>query len=107
MRPCFPTQTFPNHWSIMTGLYPESHGIIFNEFYDPQMDKTFVYTKKEASWESEWWLGEPMWSVAERGGRSSANIMWAGPPVTQNGIAPSLFIPFRVRLTSKGKVKQS
>jgi predicted AlkP superfamily pyrophosphatase or phosphodiesterase len=98
MQPRFPTQTFPNHWSLMTGLYPESHGIIANDFWDPQMQRDFVYTKHDMSWDARWWWGEPMWSVAQRGGRISANIMWPGPPVTSQGIAPALFVPYRVGL---------
>jgi predicted AlkP superfamily pyrophosphatase or phosphodiesterase len=76
MQPRFPTQTFPNHWSLMTGLNPESHGIVANEFWDPVMKKEFVYTKHDQSWDAAWWWGEPLWSVAERGGRRTANIMW-------------------------------
>ena len=92
----------------MTGLYPESHGIIANDFWEPTMGKQFQYTKHEKSWDGDWWWGEPMWSVAERGGRIAANIMWyvlpqerradprPGPPVTAKGIAPHLFVPYKV-----------
>ena len=76
IQPCFPTQTFPNHWSIMTGLYPESHGIVSNEFWDPERGEEFVCTKEDKSWAGGWWWGEPLWSVAERAGRRTANIMW-------------------------------
>jgi hypothetical protein len=76
MQPRFPTLTFPNHWSLMTGLYPESHGIVANDFWDPVHRRHFVYTKEEQSWDGDWWWGEPMWSVAQRGGRIAANIMW-------------------------------
>lgn len=60
----------------MTGLYPESHGIVANDFWDPVKKRHFVYTKHEMSWDADWWWGEPMWSVAERGGLTAANIMW-------------------------------
>lgn len=76
MQPRFPTLTFPNHWSLMTGLYPESHGIVANDFWDPVHGRHFVYTKQEQSWDADWWWGEPMWSVAQRGGRTTANLMW-------------------------------
>ncbi|WVR05549.1 hypothetical protein IAU60_002568 [Kwoniella sp. DSM 27419] len=110
MQPVFPTLTFPNHWSLMTGLYPESHGIIANDFWDPLFvssssadgsseDETtgaqFVYTEEDKSWDARWWWGEPIWSVVERAKRKSAVIMWPGPPVTTAGIAPSYFVPYR------------
>lgn len=60
MRPAFPTLTFPNHWTLLTGLYPSAHGIIANDFYDPAVDKEFVYTEPSKSWDSDWWSGEPV-----------------------------------------------
>ncbi|WVQ85744.1 hypothetical protein IAT38_007911 [Cryptococcus sp. DSM 104549] len=98
MQPVFPSLTFPNHWALMTGLYPESHGIIANDFWDPLFKGEgghFMYTDSEKSWHSEWWLGEPIWSVVERAGRKSAVSMWPGPPVTMAGISPSYFVPYR------------
>ena len=96
MQPCFPTLTFPNHWSMMTGLYPESHGIVANDFWAPATEKQFVLSDRDQSWDPEWWWGEPIWSVAERAGRITANIMWPGPPVTSQGISPTYFIPYDV-----------
>jgi hypothetical protein len=52
--------TFPNHWTMMTGLYPESHGIVANDFFDPTTGKEFTYTVPERSWPAEWWHGEPV-----------------------------------------------
>jgi predicted AlkP superfamily pyrophosphatase or phosphodiesterase len=76
IRPVFPTLTFPNHWAMMTGLYPESSGIVANDFWDPEVEKEFVYTDHEKSWDPRWWWGEPMWSVVQRAGRMAAVIMW-------------------------------
>jgi predicted AlkP superfamily pyrophosphatase or phosphodiesterase len=76
MRPVFPTLTFPNHWAMMTGLYPSSSGIIANDFWDPQEGKEFVYTNTDKSWDAGWWWGEPMWSVVERAGRKAGVVMW-------------------------------
>ena len=76
IQPVFPTLTFPNHWAIMTGLHPESHGIVANDFWDPETGREFRYTEREMSWDSGWWWGEPVWAVVERGGGISANLMW-------------------------------
>src|SRR3954462_3039714 len=56
--PVFPSLTFPNHYTIVTGLYPEHHGIIANEMYDPQLGQTFQIHDREAVVRSEWWGGE-------------------------------------------------
>lgn len=78
LQPVFPSLTFVNHWSILTGLYPSSHGIVANDFYDPALDKEFVYTEPSKSWAPEWWGGEPIWSTAVKNGLRSAVLMWPG-----------------------------
>ncbi|GAA5894436.1 hypothetical protein JCM6882_004821 [Rhodosporidiobolus microsporus] len=94
LQPVFPSLTFPNHWSILTGLYPSSHGIVANDFWDPQLQKEFVYTDPGRSWEGEWWGGEPIWSTAVKAGLRSAVLMWPGPPLMADGTKPSLWYPF-------------
>ncbi|KAF3942357.1 hypothetical protein ABW19_dt0209440 [Dactylella cylindrospora] len=78
MLPSFPSVTFPNHWSLVTGLYPESHGIVGNSFWDPELQKEFFYTDPERSLQSFWWGGEPIWATAERQGVKAAVHMWPG-----------------------------
>lgn len=76
MQPCFPSLTFPNHWSLMTGLYPESHGIVANDFWAKELAEEFHFNR-ESSLDSKWWNGEPLWAIAEKSGRKAANIMWS------------------------------
>ncbi|GAA5991727.1 hypothetical protein JCM10908_001113 [Rhodotorula pacifica] len=94
MRPSFPTLTFPNHWSLLTGLYPSAHGIVANDFFDPAVDKEFVYTEPSKSWDSDWWSGEPLWATAAKNSLRSAVLMWPGPPVLKDGTSPTLWYPF-------------
>ncbi|KAH7927802.1 Phosphodiest-domain-containing protein [Leucogyrophana mollusca] len=95
MKPIFPTLTFPNHWSLMTGLYAESHGIIGNNFWDPATNTEFFYNRIESCWNASWWFGEPMWETAERAGIKTANLMWPGPPHTTSGASSTYFVPWR------------
>lgn len=60
MLPSFPSLTFPNHFTLVTGMYPESHGIVGNNFYDPVMQKQFTYANKELSMKPEYWNAEPV-----------------------------------------------
>lgn len=78
MLPSFPSVTFPNHWSIVTGLYPESHGVVGNSFWDPELQKEFFYTDPERSLQKYWWGGEAIWETAERQGVKAAVHMWPG-----------------------------
>ncbi|KAG2218375.1 hypothetical protein INT45_013326 [Circinella minor] len=88
MHPAFPSVTFPNHWTLATGLHPESHGIVANEFYDPILKKDFSIQDDDA----RWWKGEPIWMTAKRQEKESALIMWPGSFIT--GLKPERVIPF-------------
>ncbi|GAA5823294.1 hypothetical protein JCM11251_007556 [Rhodosporidiobolus azoricus] len=106
LEPCFPSITFPNHWSILTGLYPSSHGIVANDFWDPKLQKEFVYTEPGKSWEGEWWGGEPIWSTAVKAGLRSAVLMWPGPPIMADGTKPTLWYPFVDKYHFRKKVER-
>lgn len=79
MLPSFPSLTFPNHFTLVTGLYPESHGIVGNTFWDPTVQKEFYYTDPTRSMQPEWWAGgEPIWVTAEKSSIRTAVHMWPG-----------------------------
>ncbi|KAL4563828.1 hypothetical protein LXL04_027876 [Taraxacum kok-saghyz] len=75
--PVYPTLTFPNHYSIATGLYPAYHGIINNKFIDPIAGDSFTM----ASHEPKWWLGEPIWETIANHGLKAATYFWPGSEV--------------------------
>uniref|UniRef100_A0A1I8EAB8 NUC domain-containing protein n=2 Tax=Wuchereria bancrofti TaxID=6293 RepID=A0A1I8EAB8_WUCBA len=74
MLPTFPSKTFPNHYTIATGLYPAWHGIVDNGFYDTQFKDFF----KKSTNQSGWYLGEPIWETAQKAGLKSAVFFWPG-----------------------------
>jgi len=87
MLPSFPSVTFPNHWTIVTGLYPENHGIVGNTFYDPKLKAEFYYTDPARSHQQEWWGGEPIWRTVEKQGGRAAVHMWPGSEADGQGAA--------------------
>uniref|UniRef100_A0A8C6EW70 Ectonucleotide pyrophosphatase/phosphodiesterase family member 1 n=1 Tax=Marmota marmota marmota TaxID=9994 RepID=A0A8C6EW70_MARMA len=103
LRPVYPTKTFPNHYSIVTGLYPESHGVIDNKMYDPKMNASFSLKSKE-KFNPEWYKGEPIWITAKYQGLKSGTFFWPGSDVTIKGIYPDIYkvyngsIPFEERI---------
>ncbi|XP_012579154.1 PREDICTED: ectonucleotide pyrophosphatase/phosphodiesterase family member 1 [Condylura cristata] len=103
MRPVYPTKTFPNHYSIVTGLYPESHGIIDNKMYDPIMNASFTLKSKE-KFNPEWYKGEPIWLTAHYQGLKSGTFFWPGSDVKINGVLPDIYkmyngsVPFEERI---------
>ena len=79
MKPSFPSVTFPNHYTIVTGLYPESHGVVGNTFWDPDLQAEFHYTDPARSMQPIWWAGgEPLWVTAEKQNVKAAIHMWPG-----------------------------
>ncbi|KZM26262.1 uncharacterized protein EKO05_0002171 [Ascochyta rabiei] len=78
MLPSFPSVTFPNHYTMATGMYPEAHGIVGNSFWDPLLEKEFYYTDAERSLQPFWWGGEPLWVTAEKQKVRTAVHMWPG-----------------------------
>ncbi len=92
MTPSFPTKTFPNHYTLATGLRPAHHGIVGNWFYDPALGETFGMSKPASNAESRWWAaGEPIWITAERQGVRSYCYYWPGSEVENHGTRPTRF----------------
>jgi predicted AlkP superfamily pyrophosphatase or phosphodiesterase len=86
--PMFPSMTFPNHHTIVTGLRPEHHGIIHNNFYDPATKETFAFNKPELQG-SQWWGGEPIWATVIKQGRKADCLFWPGTGVPMAGTLPT------------------
>jgi predicted AlkP superfamily pyrophosphatase or phosphodiesterase len=89
MIPAFPTKTFPNHYTIVTGLYSEHHGIVANTMYDPEFDAKFSMSNRDAVKDGRWWGGEPLWVTAAKQGQISATLFWPGSEAEILGVRPA------------------
>ncbi len=102
--PSFPTKTFPNHYSIATGLYPDNHGIVLNNFYAPDLDKYYKIKNRESVENPEFYKGEPIWVTAEKQGVTTASFFWVGSEAPVKGVQPTYrkkydhFFPFEQRI---------
>ena len=106
MLPSYPSLTFPNHLSIVTGLYPEHHGIVANSFYDPARNDTYVYTQSKTNGDGTWYSGTPLWSLAEQQGMRAACFFWPGSEAEIAGKRPSYYLRFDNRIDDKKRVEQ-
>ncbi len=104
--PCFPTKTFPNHYSIVTGLYPENHGIVANNMYDPLRDKYFGLSNSEAIHDPVWWGGEPVWVTAEKQNIRAASYFWPGTSTRIQGKLPSYWYEYNGSVANETRVEQ-
>lgn len=89
--PVFPSLTFPNHYSLVTGLHPGRHGIVSNRFYDPVRKEAYAYTDPKAVADGSWYGGEPIWVTAEKQGMVSACYFWPGSEAPIQGIRATVW----------------
>ncbi|MFM8441375.1 MAG: ectonucleotide pyrophosphatase/phosphodiesterase, partial [Acidobacteriota bacterium] len=86
METSFPAKTFPNHYSVATGLYPANHGIVDNNVWD--FGTVFSMGKREEVENPRWWLGEPIWVTAQKQGQIAASYFFVGSEAPISGVRP-------------------
>ncbi len=105
MRPSFPTSTFPNHYTMVTGLRPGHHGIVGNRFIEPQTGLIFNYGAPQPQADA-FWGGEPIWVTAERQGVISACMFWPGSEAEIRGMRPRHWFSYQQDLPIADRVNQ-
>jgi len=103
MTPSFPSKTFPNHYTIATGLYPEHHGIIENNIYDA-FDALFGLSKTEEVQNPRWWLGEPIWVTAEKQGQRAGAFFFPGTEAPIKGVLPTFWKKYDGKIPNSERV---
>jgi predicted AlkP superfamily pyrophosphatase or phosphodiesterase len=106
MFPAYPSVTFPNHLSIITGLYPEHHGIVANNFYDPGRQQRYTYSDRSTITDGTWYSGVPLWSLAEQNKMRSACFFWPGSEAEIAGKRPSYYVAFDPLVPNDQRVDQ-
>jgi predicted AlkP superfamily pyrophosphatase or phosphodiesterase len=104
--PVFPTLTFPNHYSIATGLYPSRHGIVANEFPSPHRDRWYATHNRETVEDASFYAGEPIWVTAESQGMVSAAFFFVGTEAPIKGASPSHWYRFDKKIPGEQRVDQ-
>lgn len=104
MIPSYPSITFPNHWTLITGLYPSHHGLIDNFFYDYQRKQAYAMSNRQNAEDGSWYGGTPLWSLAEKQGTISASLQWVGSASDAGGMRPTYYYPYHEKFTPSEKV---
>lgn len=102
-RPEFPSKTFPNHYSMATGLTPGQHGITINQFFDPVRGEWF---RRTSASDGSFFKGEPIWVTAERAGIRTAAYFWTGSEAEIGGRRPTYWYPFDATVPDSIKTRQ-
>jgi alkaline phosphatase D len=107
MLPSYPSLTFPNHFTIVTGLYPEHHGLVANNFYDEEKKSRYGTTDAGAVTDGSWYSGTPIWSLAESQGMRSACLFWPGSEAEIAGHRPTWYAKFDGKTERTEAVQQA
>lgn len=92
--PSYPSKTFPNHYTLVTGLYPEHHGLVANSFLDRPSGDHFSLSSKKFKHDPRFYGGEPIWLTAQRQGLHTAVFYWPGSDVKVNGKYPDIYYEY-------------
>jgi predicted AlkP superfamily pyrophosphatase or phosphodiesterase len=107
MLPAYPSLTFPNHYTLVTGLYPERHGIVANSFLDPGRGARYSMYDRKATTDGSWYGGVPLWSLAESKGMRTACLLWVGCEAKIAGFRPSWYATFDGKTQATPQAEQA
>jgi predicted AlkP superfamily pyrophosphatase or phosphodiesterase len=99
MTPSYPSVTFPNHYSLATGLYPSHHGLVDNSFFDRQLGRGYRISDRVAVEDPSFYGGIPIWVLAEQQQMLSASFFWVGSETAVNGVRPTYYYRFNDKIS--------
>lgn len=106
MNPAFPSLTFPNHYTLVTGLYPEHHGIVANSFYDPERKQRYSLQDPATVTDGSWYGGTPLWVLAEKQGMRAACFFWPGSEAAIQNVRPSYYLHYDDKFPDAERIRQ-
>ncbi len=105
LQPSYPSLTFPNHYTLVTGLHPDRHGVVNNRMADPAIPGEFRLSDRAQVMDRRWWDdAEPIWVTAEKAGVRTATMFWPGSEAPIGGVRPGLWVPFEQSITPEDRV---
>ncbi|MGK7391000.1 MAG: ectonucleotide pyrophosphatase/phosphodiesterase [Candidatus Cyclobacteriaceae bacterium M2_1C_046] len=104
--PTFPSKTFPNHYSIVTGMYPGSHGLVDNNFYDSITNEVYGLDKRHLVSNPYYYGGKPLWTLAQENGLKTASYFWVGSEAEISGAHPDYFYKYDSKIPDQNRIDQ-
>jgi predicted AlkP superfamily pyrophosphatase or phosphodiesterase len=105
MIPSYPTVTFPNHYSIATGLYPSHHGLVNNTFYDKKKASKYSMGAKDKVRDGSWYGGTPLWVLAEQQKMLAANMFWVGSEAAIKNTRATYYYDFNDKMKVEQRIQ--
>ena len=104
--PSFPSKTFPNHYTLVTGLYPENHGIVANSFFDKVKKEEYRISNRKVVEDGGWYGGVPLWNLAQLNGMCAASYFWVGSEANINGLHPKYYYSYNKQTPYEYRVQR-
>ena len=105
MVPSYPSLTFPNHYTLVTGLYPSHHGLVSNTIYDRMANETYSMRRLEAVTNQKWYGGTPLWVLAEQQHMLSASFYWVGSEAPIQGLWPTYYYRYNEEISIDKRIQ--
>ncbi|MGZ8544803.1 MAG: alkaline phosphatase family protein, partial [Flavisolibacter sp.] len=105
MMPAYPTLTFPNHYTLVTGMYPSHHGLVDNHFFDPSFQEKYGMSNKKQVMDQRWYGGYPLWVLAEQQKMLSASFYWVGTEAPIQGIQPTYYFNYNEKIPISRRIQ--
>jgi alkaline phosphatase D len=105
--PCNPSKTFPNHYTIITGLYPGHHGLVDNTFLDKKLGLKYEISNRDAVENPAFYNGLPLWQLAQQNGLKTASYFWVGSETPIQGKLPTYYYRYDETVSNEARVDQA
>jgi predicted AlkP superfamily pyrophosphatase or phosphodiesterase len=105
MTPSFPSLTFPNHYSIVTGMYPSHHGLVDNTYYDKARGTEYRMGNQKAVQDGSWYGGTPLWVLAEQQKMLSASFYWVASEADIQNTRPTYYYVYNEKINIANRIK--
>ncbi|MFT7248602.1 MAG: putative AlkP superfamily pyrophosphatase or phosphodiesterase [Psychromonas sp.] len=106
LRPSFPSKTFPNHYTLVTGLYPGNHGLVGNQFYDKSRKAEYGIRNRSSVQDAYFYGGMPLWQLTQENGYKSASYFWVGSEAAIKGRFPDYYYLYDGQVDNYERVDQ-
>lgn len=104
--PSFPSKTFPNHYTLVTGLYPGNHGLVDNAFYDKRRGTFYSMDQRDKVSDAYYYGGTPLWKLVQQHGMKSASYFWVGSEIPTEGNHPDYYFPYEESVPFESRIDQ-
>ncbi len=107
LEPSYPSKTFPNHYTIATGMYPDHHGLVDNSFRDLNKNSLYSIGNRTVVEDGSWYGGTPLWVLAEQSGLRTASYFFVGSEADIQGIRPTRYRRYDGGIPNEERIRQA